>query len=359
MRPVQPQPLCPTMTSPVPRGPPGEARIVCPPNSGSEDATVSGVETAAPRPASSPKLNVAVVRRSFEARVRSAGALDQAGARRLLARLPPDRWTLEWYLPWWLGNAFWLDAATSREFVLGNLLGLASVRLQDDLADGETSDADPADVARLAAALYEAALVPYASRFGPESLFWEHLDRCMGTWRAAATDTSGAHRLADRGAPLKIAPFAACLLADRLATYATIESCLDHALEALVRYDHVADWRADLEAGRWNAFVADVSGGPQVPEARTLHEGAVLVAMLTSDVVTMQFATIRDGFLAAAGVAADLARTDDLPLPDLVDHLRRRAADAETQGTTFAARYRDLGDRAAKRLFTPPADGGS
>jgi hypothetical protein len=300
---------------------------------------------------------VASVRRSFEARVRSAAALDQAAARRLVARLPPERWTLEWYLPWWLGNALGLDPATSRELVLSNLLGLASIRVQDDLADGESDEATGAT--RLAAALYEAALAPYTSRFGPESPFWAHVERCMATWRAAASDTGGDHRLAARGEPLKIAPFAECLLAGRIGAYPAIESCLVHALEALVRYDHVADWRSDLEAGRWNAFVADVSSGPQVPDTRAQHGQAVLLAMLTSDVITAQFAGIRDGFLAAADVAADLARTDDLPLPDLVDHLRRRATEAEAQGTTFAAQYRDLGDQAAKRLFTPPPDGRS
>jgi len=309
------------------------------------------------RPRAFSRLDVAGVRRSFEARVRTAAALDESAARRLVARLPPERWTLEWYLPWWLGNALGLDQATSTELVLSNLLGLASVRLQDDLADDESGEA--ADAPRLAAALYEAALAPYTSRFGPESPLWAHIERCMATWRAAATDPSGDHRLAARGEPLKIAPFAQCLLAGRIGTYPAIESCLDHALEALVRYDHVADWRADLEAGRWNAFVADVSSGPQVPGSRSRHAQAVLLAMLTSDVVTTQFARIRDGFLAAADVATDLARTDDLPIPGLVGHLRRRAAEAEAQGTTFAAQYRDLGDQAAKQLFTPPPDGRS
>lgn len=314
------------------------------------------MKAATPPPAGSPTLDLAGIRRSFEARVRSAAALDGPAAQRLVERLPAERWTLEWYLPWWLGNAFGLDPATSGDLVLGNLLGLASVRLQDDLADGDLRDTVGGDPSRVAAALYEAALAPYASRFEPGSPFWDHLHRCMATWRAATTDTGGDHGLAARGAPLKIAVFAECLLADRIGTYAALESCLEHALEAYIRYDHVADWRADLEAGRWNAFVADVSPGPQVPEARLEHHRAVLVAMLTTGVVTTQFATIRTAFLAGAAIAADLARTDDLRLHDLVDHLRHRAADAEAQGAALAAHYRDAGDEAAKRLFTPPSD---
>ena len=311
---------------------------------------------ARPRPRT---LDVAGVRRSFEARVRSAGALDQAAARRLLARLPPDRWTLEWYLPWWLGNALGLDQATSHELVLSNLLGLASIRLQDDLADGETGDGPPT-APRLAAALYEAALVPYASRFEPESPFWEHLDRCMATWRAAATDTSGDHRLAARGAPLKIAPFAECLLADRIGDVPgdrSVPRSRPRGARSLRPRRRLASGSRGGALERVRRRRVERSAG--APKHARGHGQAVLLAMLTTDVVTTQFATIRDGFLAAAEIAADLARTDDLPLPDLVDHLRRRAADAEAQGAAFAAQYRDLGDRAAKRLFTPPPDGRS
>jgi hypothetical protein len=317
------------------------------------------VEAPTSHAGATPPLDLAGIERAFEIATRSVGGLDRPAARRLLERLRPDRWTLEWYLPWWLGHGLALDAEMSRELVVSNLLGLASIRLQDDLADGELSDSDAAAAPRMASALYRAAVAPYAMRFRPESPFWSHLDRVMAEWRAAAADTDGAHPLAARGAPLKVAVFAECLLADRVATYPALEIALDHALEALVRYDHVADWRKDLEAGRWNAFVAAVSPGPQTPAARARRQRDVMVAMLTTDAVLVEFASVRDGFLAAAAAAAELARTDDLRLPDLVEHLRRRAAEAESQGSAFATHYHVLADEAAKRLFTLPPDGGS
>ncbi len=178
----------------------------------------------------------------------------------------------------------------------------------------------------------------------------------MLAWQAATMEGDGGHRLAARGAPLKISAFAVCLLAGRAAVYQALEPCLDHALDALVRYDHMADWSADLEAGRWNAFIADVSSGPQVPEARRRHRRSVLGAMMASDAVAMQFERIRDDFLHAAALADGVARTDDLALPDLVGHLHRLATDVEAQGVSFGEHYRNLGDRAAELLLQTPAD---
>ena len=59
--------------------------------------------------------------------------------RRLLQRLDPDRWRLEWCLPWWLGRAFGLDVEIADELVLSNVLGLGAIRLRDDLVDGEVA----------------------------------------------------------------------------------------------------------------------------------------------------------------------------------------------------------------------------
>jgi hypothetical protein len=171
-------------------------------------------------------------------------------ARRLFDRLPPSRWTLEWHLPLWLGDALRVDPDASRAIVLSNVLGLGSIRLQDDLADGEVAPQATEAAGQLAAALYDAALEPYRAWFPPASPFWAHLERCMRAWRSATDATGGEEHLAARGAPLKVSAFALCLLADRLVTFRALEPCLDRALEALVRYDHADPRRPAAGAER-------------------------------------------------------------------------------------------------------------
>lgn len=306
------------------------------------------------------QLDIAAVNAAFEACIRESSPDQLPMALRLLARLQPERWMLEWYLPWWLGDALGLDRGVSREIVLSNLLGLGSIRLQDDLADGEVASDEVDAAGHLAAALYQAALRPYEAWFEPASPFWDYLARCMGAWQAATSDADVdgdvEQRLAARGAPLKISAFAVCLLAGRATAYPALEPCLDHALSALVRSDHLADWRADLDAGRWNAFVADVSNRPQLPEERSRNRQEVLVAMMTSDPVASQVARIRDGFLRAAALVEAFAESEDVALPDLVDRLRRLATDVDVHGESLAEHYRDLGDLASKLMSQAPAD---
>lgn len=325
-----------------------------------------------------PELDTASVSAGFERRVREVCPDHLPMATRLLARLPPERWMLEWHLPWWLGHALGLDRGLAREIVLSNLLGLGSIRLQDDLADGEVAAKDMVATNTLSAALYEAALEPYRSRFPPESEFWAHLETCMAEWRSAtgegaasggsgaasgdvASDSIGAsgdpeaavgRRLEARGAPLKISAFAICLSTGRIDLYPTVDRCLDDTLEALVLYDHLADWEADLDAGRWNAFIADLSDGRQVPAERARHRRAVFVALMTTDAVAVQVGRIEAGLLRAA----DLVTTLGVPVPPLVRHLRGFAQQVGEQGREMQAHYRDLGDRAARLLLDPPVN---
>lgn len=270
-------------------------------------------------------------------------------ATKLLERLPPDRWMLEWHLPWWLGHAFGLDRDVAREIVLSNLFGLGSIRLLDDLEDGDVAPRKAVKATALAATLYDLALEPYRTRFPIESRFWAHLETCMAEWRAAKGAES---RLAARGAPLKISAYGVCLLSGREDAYSTLDHLLDEALEALVLYDHIADWQADIDAGRWNAYVEGLSDGPQVASERTRHRRAVLVAMMTTDAVANHIGRVQAGLLRAA----DLAETMIAPVPALVAHLRTFAREAGEYGRALQAHYRDLGDRAARLLLDTPND---
>lgn len=290
-------------------------------------------------------LDVAGVAEAYERRLREMCPAQLPLAMRLLERLPPNRWSLEWYLPWWLGQAVGLDATLAAEIVLSNVLGLGSVRLQDDLADGEVGAAEIDDGRALATAMYGLALEPYRGWFDPASPFWRHLETRMAAWRAASD-------LAARGAPLHLSAVAVYLLAGRMDAYPPVETCLDHALEALVLYDQVADWEADLDAGRWNAFVAASSPGPQVAEARDRHRATTFVAMLTGDAVAGYFGRIDDALLRATAIADTLRP----PVPPLAEQLRAFASSFRDQGAAIHARYRDLGDEATKLLFHTPAD---
>lgn len=297
-----------------------------------------------------PELDIAGVSAAYERRVREACPDQLAPGLRLLDRLQPARWMLEWHLPWWLGQAFRLDPDDAAEIVLSNVLGLGSIRLQDDLADGDIPAEDVASAGILSATLYEAALEPYRSRFQPASPFWIHLDSSMADWRAATRDED--RRLAARGAPLTISVVAVCLLADRPDAFPALDQCLGHALEAMVLYDHVADWEADLHTGRWNAFVAGVSSASPTPGNREARRRAVLVAMMTTDALGAHVARIEAGMLRAAALADAL----EVPVPALGAFFRAFAIDARVRGTAWERHYHDLGERAAKLLLNPNAD---
>ena len=294
-----------------------------------------------------PELDIPGTLAAYESRVREACPEHLPLAMRVLERLPPARWPIEWYLPWWLADTFELDREIAREIVLSNLLGLASIRLQDDLADGEVAAADVAAAIALSGALYEAALRPYRARFEPDSPFWHHLEATMQEWREAA-------HVAGRGAPLKISAFAVCLLAGRADTYPELAACLDHALDALVLYDHVADWEIDLDAGRWNAFIASIASDPQIPAFRDRNRSAVLVSLLTTDAVTAYFARIEDEMQRAAA----LADAPGVSVRSLADHLRGFAATVNRKGMEVEQHYRTIGERAARLLLETPIEAG-
>src|SRR5215212_6076164 len=123
-------------------------------------------------PSSKPdELDPTAVSAAYERRVAAIAPEQVPGAVRLLDRLDPKRWRLEWHLPLWVGNAFGLDRAISTETAVSNVLGLASLRLRDDLIDGDVDVGDAAGAPVLIATLYEASIDPYRSHFPRGSRF--------------------------------------------------------------------------------------------------------------------------------------------------------------------------------------------
>lgn len=262
-------------------------------------------------------------------------------ARRHLARLTPDRWTIEWHLPSWLGRRFDLDEGFVEALVRSNVLGLLAIRLEDDIEDGEVPRSELADTRALAQLAFDGAVVEYAARFDDGSPIWSFLERSMAEWRAGASGME----LATRGAPMKIAGYACCLHADRLDFWPTLERSLDGAVTALVLYDQFCDWEVDLAAGRWNSFVASVVGAEQEPARRDRDRAAVLTAMLTRRVVREHF----DRAVRTATDAATLAA--DLEVTELAAFLTSWVARTSEQGAQVAEHYQRAGDQATRLLF--------
>ncbi len=279
-------------------------------------------------------------------------------ATRLWQRLDPSHWMLEWHLPVWLGDALGLEREVSSELVMSNVLGLASIRLEDDLADDEIDTADIPAARTLSGALYEAALDVYRHRFSSSSPFWPRLATWMNEWRSAdAVWTPGSigtldqrgipapADLARRGAPLKISAFAVCLIARKIPLFELVDACLDHALAAMVMYDHLCDWPDDLEAGRWNAFVERNGSHPQRPENGSANRSSVLAAMMARRAVANEFARMQVELECAARLAAELAS------PPLRAYLEGLAAKLGQEAHLLEKRYAALGDEALALVF--------
>ena len=223
-----------------------------------------------------------------------------------LNRLAPPNWTLEWSLPGWLGATLGLDPATVASLTLANVYGLTTIKLHDDLLDGEVAADDQPVAPLLAAALHRKWLLTYARLLPGESLFWDHFEPYMVQWTQATwasrrgwstpfADWGDAEllRLAHRGAPLKSCAAAACLLAHQGGRLAQFETALDRLLAGAVLLDHAVDWSDDLEGGHFNAFVAYCSSLPQSPLHRAANRRAVLAELAAGNAGRPYFRWLR------------------------------------------------------------------
>jgi len=207
----------------------------------------------------------------------------------LLERVLTPNWTLEWMLSRWLGQSLDLTADQVSALTLSNAYGLTSVRLLDDLVDGEAGDVAAATGLLLPTALYHLWVQQYRQMFVEQSEFWPYLDRYLAQWitatHAATEPPSKAfasygdedfRRLAHRGAPLKLCAVGACLMAGRQSLIEPMTACLDQVLAAAVLLDQVKDWAVDLAAFRYNLFVAYATPRPQTLANEMDNRNAVL-----------------------------------------------------------------------------------
>jgi len=291
-------------------------------------------------------LAVTRIAAEIERRVAVANPAGHGLARRTLAELTPERWTLEWHLPWWVGRAFGLAADACELLVTGNVLGLLALHLEDDLRDGDVPAGEVREAASLAKALLREAISTYATLLPPTSPFWPFLELALARWRVAQAGEAMVNRVeADRAAPVRVAGFAVCELTARGDRWPLLEQCLDHGLSALVRYDQLVDWEADLAAGRWNAFVAGVVRGPQDAAHRERNRAAVLVALLTGRTAAAEYSLVESDARAAASIAAELA------IQPLATYFEAYAARTADQGVVVQRHYDRVADRAVEVMF--------
>ncbi len=300
-------------------------------------------------PNASPVINVAAIRERFGEIAATFGVPDRALAELTLERIQPPNWTLEWYLPVWLGGAFGVDVEIARRVTLSNVLGLAAIRLEDDLRDGDVRADEVPTAGRVAGMLFTEAVALYGPLFPPTSPFWSKLQATMTDWRSSGSeegaDTGDSPPLARRGAPLKIGARAIWLFGDGRVSWELVDRCLDVALVALARYDDLCDWEADLAAGRWNAFVASCTGEPQTIVRRSPNWAAVLVAILTRGAARAGFEQVATEARRASELAVELGSVC------LADHLVRMADRAAAQGITVDAHFQALASRATSLIF--------
>lgn len=306
---------------------------------------------AEPPPPSHGALNVDALDAAFEAAVLEIAARDIAMARVIRTRIGPDRYALEWNLPWWIGRAFGIDASTCATLSLGNVIGLAALRLRDDLEDGEVAVEDVASAHRLSEGLLEAALGIYRTLFPPSSPIWPRLDTWLAEWHAATrigASSQGASQLAARAAPVKASAYGACLIAERGDLFPNLESGLDSALQAMVLFDHLVDWQQDIRAGRWNAFVAHAIGKPPGGTEDALDSTGVYRALLRGDALATYIHEIDSNMRLAIELIADLG------ISLLEDHLVELNERINEHSHALRTHYRDLAERADAFLVRMP-----
>jgi hypothetical protein len=283
-----------------------------------------------------------------------------SAALRLLDRITPPYWTVEWYLPQWLGDAYALSPEATHALVLANVYGLGYIGLQDDLVDGEMDDESRALKVCLAGALYRLWTEQCIGYFPAASPFWQQCHLCMNQWLLATLQSNQQPNtdfftfvresylhLAWRGAPLKICCAGAHLLAQIEFDLHALLDAVDHLLAAAVLLDHERDWQEDLAAGRYNTFVHFASPLPQVLGEQEANRRQVLEKILLERATAPYFELIQeqiDFAMEKAQVAGCMG---------LLTYLQDFSADIRAHQTQLADNVTAALQRASSIVFGP------
>lgn len=282
-------------------------------------------------------------------------------ARSLFDRLTPLRWPVEWHLPWWLGQGYDLPEQDIRSLVLCNLAGLGYVRLEDTVMDEKVSQADRRRHRQLAGVLQALATQQLKELFADRAEFWQRHDEAMDQWQRALGEgevapdrrfdgwTQDDFRLLGwRGAPVKITAVGACFLSGRTDLVPVVLEALDELLIAQVLLDHLDDWQADLEAGRFNAFVAFASDLPQTSATKDSLRRQVLHEFIVGEAGEAYIAVAR------AHLRAALRHAEAIPCTGLASYLIDFDRDTRLSQAALRSQIRNWLRDAATEIFGPP-----
>lgn len=289
------------------------------------------------------ELDTAVVDAAFIDAVMAISPSSVQLARRVRERIGPDRYALEWNLPCWIGSSLQVAPSVCLKLAIGNVIGLAALRLRDDLEDGDIDAEDMPAAHILSEGLLDGSLAVYRALFPSTSSLWPRVSGWLAEWQAATREAASAGHaqlLTARAAPLKISAYAVFLLGERNELFPTAERCLDGALEAMVLFDHLCDWQEDIQASRWNAFVAHAYRSSPVGDAGPVRSSRVYVAILSTDAV----ATYADEISSKMRDAVALAQ--QLGIVSLGRHLAELNGRLERHSLALLTHYRELAERA-------------
>ncbi|HEY9246530.1 MAG TPA: hypothetical protein VIO11_06770 [Candidatus Methanoperedens sp.] len=269
----------------------------------------------------------------------------------LLDRISTRNWALEWGLPRWLGEAYNLPESTIHELILANIFMLGFVRIIDDVIDDDFQPSYSA-IEGISTPTHQLSFSAnnkhnHAILLGTllQNLWYKHHVRLLSQTEAkisarqscdnglvpsyldAATQslsewinvTSDQERrpthgfsaftetdylrIGHRGSVLKTCCIAACLVAGRDTEIQPLTIAIDHILIGVGMKDDILDWLSDLQAGRYNVFIAFCSDLAQTAEFRSANELAVLRAIYIDQKIDSFFDLILEHIFTAEKAA--------------------------------------------------------
>lgn len=211
----------------------------------------------------------------------------------LFERIATGNWSVEWNLPRWLGSSLGLGEFEQQGLIAANVFGLGYIRLHDDQMDGEGLISEPEITRALERALLQAAEGELRQLAGERPAFWNQYTAIMKRWKAALDMVAGINvlqmepsqlnQLGDIGAPLYLCGAACAALRPQTVSLEAILRPIQHYLVAAVLYDHMKDWKSDLENERANVFIQAMDSSASVRSLRPHSRHEVYAAILEGE----------------------------------------------------------------------------
>ncbi|MGO4498247.1 hypothetical protein AB4114_20395 [Paenibacillus sp. 2RAB27] len=186
---------------------------------------------------------------------------------------------ISYLLPYWVGETLESPIELCRELAVGNVYGMLSFFLLDDVMD-ETGEVRRS--LALSTLLNQRFLEAYQRYFSENSQLWVCYNRYLAEWADAMyrevdepMDPRDPGRLARKAAPVKLCAAALLLQAGRAQEIRGMETAIDLALAVLQLSDDWTDWQEDLPTASCNAFLVLLGENLQLEAGEILDESMV------------------------------------------------------------------------------------